>query len=300
MVLSRDSTRKARRFLAKYFLYKPFLFIVSIFDFFIGLILPYKYDDPALPDQNGVFSRQVDPKDPKSPYRSTLVNDLLVVESKEINLYSCLQEAVKTYFDLKTMGVREILAIDDEVQPNGKVFKKHRLGQYKWMKYEEVLNRVDNFSNGLLHTGLKSNMNIVLFAETRPEWIMSAFACFRIKVPIVTLYATLGVDALAYGINQTSANYVFTSSEQLPKLQKIIQKIPNITHVIVFDDKFMEKNLCDFKIKCSSSIKVFTMSELETLGKESPQNYTFERPNKNDLAIIMYTSGSTGKLFLYL
>lgn len=31
--------------------------------------------------------------------------------------------------------------------------------------------------------GLKSTENLVLFCETRPEWLMSALACFRIGVP---------------------------------------------------------------------------------------------------------------------
>ena len=82
----------------------------------------------------------------------------------------------------QTLGVREVLSIDDEVQSNGKVFKKLSLGSYKWTTYETALKRVDNLSNGLLNLGLKSDQNIVLFAETRPEWLISALACFKIKV----------------------------------------------------------------------------------------------------------------------
>lgn len=85
------------------------------------------------------------------------------------------------------------MSIDDEIQLNGKVFKKYSLSSdYKWTTYEDVYARVNNLSNGLLSLGLKSNDKIVLFAETRPEWLVSAFACFKIKVPVVTLYSTLG------------------------------------------------------------------------------------------------------------
>jgi long-chain acyl-CoA synthetase len=286
-----------RRWLVKYLVIYPFLSFIGIFDFFIGLLLPYKYEDNALPDKKAVLSRQVDPSDPSSGFRSSLYSDLIRTETKETSLYSKLAESVKVHHSWKTMGVREILSIDDEVQPNGKVFKKYNLGQYNYSTYEQIFERINNFSNGLLNIGLKSNDNVVLFAETRPEWIIAAFGCFRIKVPIVTLYATLGVDALAYGINQTSAPYVFTSGEQLPKLAKILKSISNITNVIVFDDKFTENNLCDFKLKCPGSIKVFTMHEVETIGKESKQIDNYDRPNKDDLAIIMYTSGSTGKNF---
>jgi long-chain acyl-CoA synthetase len=297
MALTRGQV--ARRWTAKYLVIYPFLFVVGIFDFIIGLILPYKYDDDKLPDKNTVLSRHVDSSDSSSPFRSTMFNDLVRTETKSVNLYSKLAENIEQQRDMKTMGVREIVSIDDELQPNGKVFKKYELGDYKWMTYAQIFDRINNFSNGLLSIGLKSNQNVVLFAETRPEWIMSAFGCFRIKVPIVTLYATLGVDALAYGINQTSAQYVFTSTEQLPKLAKILSKIPNITTVIVFDDKFTQKNLVDFKLKCPGTIKVFTMNDVETIGKESQQIENYERPTKDDLAIIMYTSGSTGKFFFF-
>ncbi len=57
------------------------------------------------------------------------------------------------------------------------------MGNYKWQNYDVLHNRVLNLSNGLLNMGLKSSENLVLFCETRPEWIMSALACFRIGVP---------------------------------------------------------------------------------------------------------------------
>jgi len=80
----------------------------------------------------------------------------------------------------------EILSIDDEVQPKSKVLKKYSLSSnYKWTRYGNVYKRVNNLSDGPLSLGLKSNDKIVLFAETRPEWLVSDFACIRIKVPAV-------------------------------------------------------------------------------------------------------------------
>ena len=34
------------------------------------------------------------------------------------------------------------------------------MGEYKWMKYSQILKRVDNLANGLLKIGLKSGDNI--------------------------------------------------------------------------------------------------------------------------------------------
>jgi long-chain acyl-CoA synthetase len=287
--------KKTGRCIALYGVIYPFLFVVGIIDFIIGLIIPYKYEDNELPDKDAVLSKITDPTDKSSAFRSTLFPDLIRIEDRDTNLYKEFCECVKSYFDFQTMGVREILSIDDEKQPNGKVFKKYSLGNYKWMKYEDLLTKIDNFSNGLLNIGLKSDMSVVIFAETRPEWLTSAFSCFRIKAPLVTLYSTLGVDALAYGINQTNSSYMITSGEQLPKIQKILNKIPNLTHLIVLNDKFTEKNFNDFK-KNATNLTVYKMDELVEIGKNSDKKISFVSPKKDDLAVIMYTSGSTGNL----
>jgi long-chain acyl-CoA synthetase len=284
--------------IAKYVVIKPFIFLIAIIDFILSFILPKKYDDSDLPDRDVKFAGLIDSSNPSSPYRSSLSSDLIRIADINTNLFTEFEKACREYGDLKTLGLREMLSIDDEVQPNGKVFKKYSLGNYLWNTYEEMYQRVVNLSNGMLKLGLKSNDKIVLFAETRPEWLMNAFACFRISVPIVTLYSTLGIDALAFGINQTSASYVISSGEQLPKIQKILNKIPNVTHLIVFVDKFTEKNIIEFKINLSNignnKLNVFTMREVEKIGKESETAEQFISPKRDDLAIIMYTSGSTG------
>jgi len=285
---------KGKEFVARYLVIHPFLIVVGLLDFLIGLVIPYKYDDVDLPNKDAILSEITDKTDPNSPYRSTLTPDLIRLDNPDNNLYNEFAAAAKKYWYNQTLGVREVLSIDDEVQPNGKVFKKLSLGNYKWTTYETALKRVDNFSNGLLNLGLKSDQNIVLFAETRPEWLISALACFRIKVPIVTLYSTLGIEALTFGINQTATSFLITSGEQLPKLIKIIDKIPTVTHLIVITDKFTQKNLLEFKNTVASRMRVFTVEEVEQFGIESEVIDTYTRPKANDLAVIMYTSGSTG------
>lgn len=237
--LKKIKRKFCRDLLAKVFLIYPFLFILGLIDFILSLIIPYKYEDDKLPHKKAVLTELSDKTDPTSPYRSTLQGDFTV--NQDDNIYNEFVKSVYKYANFNTLGVRELLSVDDDVQPNGKVFKKLSLGCYKWSTYETVLNRVNNLSNGLLKVGLRSNDSIMLFAETRPEWIMSALACFRIKVPVVTLYSTLGIDALAYGVNQTNASMLITSGEQLPKIQKILNRVNSLTHVVVICDKFTEK-----------------------------------------------------------
>ena len=108
---------------------------------------------------------------------------MLVVNEVDINLYDEFKAAADKYSSNNILGTREKLSCENEKQPDGKVLKKFLLApNYEWMIFSDLLKTVNNLSNGFLKLGLKSNDNIVLFAETRPEWLISAFACFRIKV----------------------------------------------------------------------------------------------------------------------
>lgn len=60
-----------------------------------------------------------------------------------------------------------------------------------------------------------------------------AFACFRANVPIVTVYATLGEEAIAEAIVQTEATILITSAELLPKITKLQEKCPML-HTLVY------------------------------------------------------------------
>ena len=51
------------------------------------------------------------------------------------------------------------------------------------MTYKEVDQRVTNFSSGLLKLGQRPGDKVVIFSETRAEWMISAQACFKSNIP---------------------------------------------------------------------------------------------------------------------
>lgn len=221
------------------------LFIVEIVDTVLDLLIlgPRNkrwYDD--LPSRRAKQTIQVDSSDPGSPYQSLFASEyaasggLFKIDSVKHgkNLYDAIRRSCVKHVDKPAMGVREIIKYEDERQENGKVFKKSIMkNEYEWITYGEMLTRIDNLSNGLLKLGLKSNDSVVIFAETRPEWFISAMACMRIKALVVTLYSTLGLDALVYGVNQSDARYIITSSDGFQKLQTVLPQLPNLKYVFV-------------------------------------------------------------------
>lgn len=57
------------------------------------------------------------------------------------------------------------------------------MGDYKWKTYEEVNTLAVNFGRGLRALGHKPRQNIVIFAETRAEWMIAAHGCFKQNIP---------------------------------------------------------------------------------------------------------------------
>ena len=72
---------------------------------------------------------------------------------------------------------------------------------------------------------MKARDKLVMYCDTKSEWMMTAIGCFKFNFSLVTIYTNLGEDGVTYGINQTEANYVCTSQELLPKLLSILDKV---------------------------------------------------------------------------
>lgn len=82
---------------------------------------------------------------------------------------------------------------------------QYELGDYSWLTYTELDTMAENFGRGLRAIGHQPHENIIIFAETRVEWMVAAMACFKQSMPLCTLYATLGDEAVIHGINETEA-----------------------------------------------------------------------------------------------
>ncbi|CAF4409689.1 unnamed protein product, partial [Adineta steineri] len=132
---------------------------------------------------------RVEPSDYESAYRAIEVLQ---------NLQTRPNESIKTLADIpdytlvhhpdkETFGVRQILDIQDEQQTNGKVFKKFILGEYKFQTFRQIYKRIENIGRGLLSLNLTLGDKILIYSETRYEWLLTAFSAFRHVLTLVTL-----------------------------------------------------------------------------------------------------------------
>ncbi|VDM44287.1 unnamed protein product, partial [Toxocara canis] len=198
---------------------------------------------------------------------------------------------VKKFGDKTALGTRELIDVTEQIQPNGRVFEKWELGEYKWQSYEEVHNRIGYIAAGLNSIVTGKDAKVVIFAETRADWLITALACMRVNVPVVTVYATLGEKAIAHAINETGATVMVTSAELLPKIMAVSEECSSLSALVYLPQVHEKKKLTDLAPFQQRFKHVYSLTELEA---KSDRPFLDSPARKDDVAMIMYTSGTTG------
>lgn len=135
------------------------------------------------------------------------------------------------------------------MQKNVPVLLQYKMGEYKWKSFTDVDKLATTFGRGLAELGMKPRKNIVIFAETRAEWMIAAHACFKQNLTVVTIYATLGDEAIAHGINETEVDTVITSHDLLPKFKRLLTMVPNVKTIIYMEDQLKATDTTGYKVR---------------------------------------------------
>ncbi|CAG0912863.1 unnamed protein product [Notodromas monacha] len=267
-------------------------------------------------------AKVVETKSSHITYRSMTPMKQLQIQLRDEGIDTMVgvfSHAVRTHHALPALGTRQLLEEKGEEQADGQsgiwaTCSRHPesdfaplmlqlrrldlfclgkilqfvLGDYEWRTYAQIDQQSTNFGSGLISLGQMPKRNVVILAETRTEWLVAAYGCMKFNIPIVTLYATLGEDALAHGINETEVTHIITSYELLPKFKKILPITPKVKHVVVMEHQLHESKFDGFRpdVQFTAFKKVI---EIGGGADEKPSP-----PKPSDTAIIMYTSGSTG------
>uniref|UniRef100_A0A0N4XZ85 long-chain-fatty-acid--CoA ligase n=1 Tax=Nippostrongylus brasiliensis TaxID=27835 RepID=A0A0N4XZ85_NIPBR len=265
--------------------------LFSVYD--VIVYIPFKlFADPSekLSMSTRTKASPVKAGDPSSAWRNSDSKDGELMSHVYDKCYTVAEqwnESVRKFADLDCFGTREVLSIHKEKQKNGKIFEKWEMGKYLWRSYKAVDDRVNMVASALQSIGCKKNDKIVLFAETREEWMTTALACFKGCFPVVTVYATLGEEAVEYALSEVNAKTVFTSENLLPKVLKAIKNGIDVKTVVFFESPDPESS---FEHR-SSDVELISFEELLNKGNAAPFK---PQSSPQDLAVIMYTSGTTG------
>ncbi|KAL1425908.1 hypothetical protein MTO96_018744 [Rhipicephalus appendiculatus] len=234
------------------------------------------------------FAKPVEENDPSSPYWN-IGNYKRVQTLRGVStLDELARRAITKWPQRRSLGTRAFLHRTEEKQPDsGKVFKKVALGDYEWLTYHEVDRQIELTARGLRAIGARPRQYLAILAETRLEWLLTAHACFRSNIPLVTLYATLGDEGIVSAVNETEVTHLVTSADLLQRVQNVVNKMPSLTHIVCIENPDSQLPVFEDQIP-----KVIPFSNLERLSA----SFVAEKgvPTPEDVAIVMYTSGSSG------
>lgn len=155
--------------------------------------------------------------------------------------------------------------------------------------YTEVKEQVYTIGAGLVALGVAKGDNMALLSEGRNTWIIGELAMFYAGAANVPLSIKLEeANDLLFRLTHADVKYIMVSGNQLKKIRAILDKLPLIRQVIVFDDQPEYKE------------KEIPLSKVIEMGKEYLQTHPLEEflaigrsLTNDDYATITYTSGTT-------
>ena len=187
----------------------------------------------------------------------------------------------KTLVDLFEESVRKY--------PNNTFLLEKTGKKFEPTTYTQVKEKVYQLGAGLQALGVKKGDNMALLSEGRNMWVIGELSMFYAGAVNVPLSIKLEEsNDLLFRLIHGDVKFVMVSGTQLKKVRSIIDQLPEVQKVIVFDEQ------------AEYGEKEISLAEVQKMGDEFLASHTQEEFLKvansiqnDDYATITYTSGTT-------
>ncbi|EER16633.1 Long-chain-fatty-acid--CoA ligase, putative [Perkinsus marinus ATCC 50983] len=189
--------------------------------------------------------------------------------------------------DFPALGVREFLGYKDV----GERFPVKMFGKTNWTTFSQLgsnlramgayLRSIGNHAQP--HTGntddCQGACSVIMFEDTCDAWITTAMGAWSQDMFISTVYGTLGPDAVAQSIQESSATTIFCNRKNVGKLIAKKDDMPTLKHIIYtnwnIDPKDCKENLTGFQ---DSGISVIEYYDALKIGNGIVDKYPMNKP----------------------
>jgi long-chain acyl-CoA synthetase len=162
------------------------------------------------------------------------------------------------------------------------------MGGWQPVSHAEILHNVRAIAAALRAHGLGRGDHVGILAENRPEWAWADYALLCTGMVTVPLYPTLPAPQAEGILRHSGVKFLFVSTaEQLAKVQEVQGKLPDLTHIVVFDDVASDDDSVD-------TLRGFMDRGAEAMPPDAEFRAEAKRARPEDLATLIYTSGTTG------
>ncbi|KAF8654112.1 hypothetical protein AX16_003645 [Volvariella volvacea WC 439] len=168
---------------------------------------------------------------------------------------------------------------------------------YTWETYGQIDQRRRHIGSALTKLFRDGQLGggefdtIGIWSQNRPEWQLLDIVAQSYGKVSVSLYDTLGADAVGI-INHAHITVVFSTSDHIPALLKLAHKMPALKMIVSINDLSSDAKKILSEWGGAQGIKIQELCELEEDGKANPIDVIRGLPDR--VVSICYTSGTTG------
>lgn len=191
-------------------------------------------------------------------------------------LHENFERGVRVAPNNPCLGVRKVLADGER-------------GEYFWQSYTTVQKRVRHVGAGLLNIGMARGDFLGIYSINNAEWVIGELATYTQGIIPVSLYDTLGPEAVAYILQQTEIKVILASRDKVARLIESAKTCPALKTIIQIE---READPAHLALAAAAGVRLISFSEVEDNG--AFQSHEIAPAKPDDLATVMYTSGTTG------
>nr|WP_246052224.1 long-chain fatty acid--CoA ligase [Leptospira idonii] len=158
--------------------------------------------------------------------------------------------------------------------------------QFSTISFSELYEEGVALATGLIDLGLMPCEHVAVLSDNRKEWIITNYGILLSGAADVPRGTDVTDGDIRYILPHSDAKMVFVENEAtLRKVEKNLEDLPNITHIILMEGNSSKINMADLIAKGK---------KLRELGdRKVEKRVAAIRPD--DLFTIIYTSGTTGE-----
>jgi long-chain acyl-CoA synthetase len=134
---------------------------------------------------------------------------------------------------------------------------------------------------------------MAIFENTCPEWMIAVIGAFTQSMTVVTVYATLGMDAVIEAIKDNSVPVVVCNQQDVLRLLEKCPEMPTLTTIVYTTNVVVHDDCIPSFPNAPKAIKIISFDDFCDSG--NIQGYPPTPPTADTCALVMYTSGSTCK-----
>lgn len=157
-------------------------------------------------------------------------------------------------------------------------------GQWRSYSIDEVIEKVNAVSYGLMQLGVKKGDRVSIMSTNRPEWNIADLGIAQLGAVSVPLYPTVSEKDLAYILADAEVKVALVSDSDLYHKTKVASQLKGLNFELFAFDQFENGE---------------NWQALMDLGNQNKKKDDLELVKSNvdtfDLLTLIYTSGTTGE-----